>query len=46
MLDIKTDGNAYEAFDQAQMANVSRVIHNACDVAKSRRSIQDPTDAT
>ena len=46
MVDIKTDGNAHEAFDQDQMVNISCLIHNACDVAKSRQSIEDPTDAT
>ena len=46
MTDIKTEGNASEASNQDQTTKVLCVIHNACDVTKSRWSIQDPIDAT
>ena len=45
MAEIKIDRNTYEALDQDQMTSVSHVTYNAHDEAKSRRSIQDPTDA-
>ena len=46
MAEIKNDRNASQASDQDQMANVSCVIHNALNVKKYWRSIQDPTEAT
>ena len=46
MANIKTDTNTSKAFDQDLKANISCVIHNTCDVAKSRWSIHDPTDLT
>ena len=46
MAEIKTDANAFGAFDRDQMAEVQCVTYNAPDVTSSRRSIGDPTTTT
>ena len=43
---MKTYKNTSKVFDQDQMVNVSPVIHNTCDMEISRRSFQDPIEAT
>ena len=46
MAKIKTDENASEALDQDPTDDVSRIISQASDVAKSWWSITNPTVTT
>ena len=46
MAEIKTDENAFKALDQDPTDDISRVTSKAREVAKSWRSISDPTTTT
>ena len=43
MVEIKIDENTFEASDEDPTDGVWCVTYNARDVAKSQRSIRDPT---